>query len=389
MRSKKPETQSQRTEDTSSSTKTVSTSDSGFQEIAVKNGVLIPMQSNEPDNFSEIYNHLNRLRESVSPDVADYKEYLYDAVTADNEDTVKQAVLAQIKKYKIEGYRSAYNQQFIEYPSKVGFNNGLSTPKPDLIQGISLQAFEPYPVKDQLDGSAVPTSSLFPITLAHIAGEFKRPGGDLIQAQGQAAYDGASLVYGRSMARESMGRADPPGSAHVGSFISDGIHITTFVHYAAKNPLGKVVYHQWPVTDTNIQLSHQSFKTGRRQLRNLQDWARENSYLLKEDLLDQYKLSQAQSNEQSIPEENEYSAHGNGAGSSVVVGSEPYILVENSTQPESLPVLEAETFYITPQSSDPAHSPPPHVDMAKNIPKQRNTRSSARLSERRNREGRN
>lgn len=347
------------------------------------------MQSNEPDNFSEIYNHLNRLRESVSPDVADYKEYLYDAVTADNEDTVKQAVLAQIKKYKIEGYRSAYNQQFIEYPSKVGFNNGLSTPKPDLIQGISLQAFEPYPVKDQLDGSAVPTSSLFPITLAHIAGEFKRPGGDLIQAQGQAAYDGASLVYGRSTARESMGRADPPGSAHVGSFISDGIHITTFVHYAAKNPLGKVVYHQWPVTDTNIQLSHQSFKTGRRQLRNLQDWARENSYLLKEDLLDQYKLSQAQSNEQSIPEENEYSAHGNGAGSSVVVGSEPYILVENSTQPESLPVLEAETFYITPQSSDPAHSPPPHVDMAKNIPKQRNTRSSARLSERRNREGRN
>lgn len=200
----------------------------------------------------------------MSPDVADYKEHLYDVVTVDNEDTVKQTVLAQIKKYKDGGYRSAFNQQFTEYPSKVGFNNGLSTPKPDLIQGISLQAFEPYPVKDQLDGSAVPTSSLFPITLAHIAGEFKRPGGDLIQAQGQAAYDGASLVYGRITAHESMGRADPPGSAHVGSFISDGVHITTFVHYAAKNSLGKVVYHQWPVTDTDIQLSHQSVKTGRR-----------------------------------------------------------------------------------------------------------------------------
>ena len=355
------------------------------------------MQSNEPDKFSEIYNYFNRSRQSVSPDVTDYKEYLYDAVTADNEDTVKQAVLAQIKKYKDEGYRSAYNQQFTEYPSKVGFNNGLSTPKPDLIQGISLEAFEPYPVKDRLDGSAVPTSSLFPITLAHFAGEFKRPGGDLIQAQGQAAYDGASLVYGRNAARESMGRADPPGSAHVGSFISDGIHITTFVHYAAMNTSGKTVYHQWPVTDTNIQLSHQSFKTGRQQLRNLQDWTRENSYLLKEDLLNHYKLSQAQGNEQSIPEGNECSAYGNGyssAASSVVVGSEPYVFVDTPRQPESLPILEAKVFYVTPQSSDSAQSRrhdrlAPHVDVAKRIPKQRNTRSSARLLERRHREDRN
>lgn len=395
-RSRKTETQSRRTEDTSSSTKTVSTSDPRFQEIAVKNGVFIPMQSNEPNNFNEIYNYVNRPRESASPDVADYKEYLYDAVTADNEDTVKQAVLAQLKKYKDEGYRSAYNQQFTEYPSAVGFNNGLSTPKPDLIQGISLEAFEPYPVKDRLGGSAVPTPSLFPITLAHMAGEFKRPGGDLIQARGQAAYDGASLVYGRNAARESMGRVDPPGTAHVGSFVSDGTHITTFAHYATKDASGKTVYHQWPVTDTNIQLGHQSFKTGRRQARNLQDWTRENSYLLKEELLDHYKLSQAQSNEQPIPEGNECPEYGNGyssAGSSVVVGSESYVLVDRLTQPESLPILEAEAFYVTPHSSDSARSRrhdrlAPHVDMAKRIPKQRNTRYSARLWERRHQEDR-
>jgi hypothetical protein len=242
-KSRKTETKSRRTEDTSSSTKTVSTSDPRFQEIAVKNGVLIPMQSNEPNNFSEIYNYFNRPRESVSPDVADYKEYLYDAVTADNEDTVRQAVLAQLKKYKDEGYRSAYNQQFTEYPSDVGFNNGLSTPKPDLIQGISLEAFELYPVKDRLGGSAVPTPSLFPITLAHMAREFKRSGGDLIQARGQAAYDAACLVYGRNIARELIGRADPPDTAHVGNFISDGTHLTTFTHYATKDVSGKIVYH--------------------------------------------------------------------------------------------------------------------------------------------------
>lgn len=354
------------------------------------------MQSNEPNNFSEIHNYFNRPRDSVSPDVADYKEYLYDAVTADNEDTVKQAVLMQLKKYKDEGYRSAYNQQFTEYPSNIGINDGLSTPKPDLIQGISLEAFEPYPVKDRLGGSAVPTPSLFPITLAHMAGEFKRPGGNLIQAQGQAAYDGASLVYGRNAARESMGRADSPGTAHIGSFISDGTHITTFAHYAIQNALGKFVYHQWPVTDTNIQLNHQSFKIGRRQARNLQDWTRENSYLLKEELLDHYKLSQAQSNEQPIPEvaeANDYSEYGNdcSAGGPAEFGSELYVLADQPTQPESHLFLEPETSYITPKSFNSASSQhhdrlATNVDPARRIPNQRQTRSSTRLSERRRRE---
>jgi hypothetical protein len=63
-------------------------------------------------------------------------------------------------------------------------------------------------------------------------------------------------------------------TARLGSFISDGTHITTFRHYATKDVSGKIVYHQWPVTDTNIRLGHQSFKTGRRQVSNLQDWTR-------------------------------------------------------------------------------------------------------------------
>ena len=395
-KSRKTETKSRRTEDTSSSTKTVSTSDPRFQQIAVSNGVLVPRNSTQPNNFDEIRNYLNRPRESASPSLDEYNQFLFDADTADNEDTLKLAVIEQLKKYKDGSYRSAYNQQFTEYPSNAGFNDGLSTPKPDLIQGFNLEAFEPYPVEDQLGGSAVPTPSLYPIALAHMAGEFKRPGGDLIQARGQAAYNAACLVYGRNTARESMGRADSPSTAHVGSFISDGTHLTTFTHYATKDASGKLVYHQWPVTDTNIQLSSQSFKTGRRQLRNLQDWTRENSYLLKEELLDHHKLSQAQSNEQPIPEGNECPEYGNGyssAGSSVVVGSESYVLVDRPTQPESPPILETEAFYVTPQSSDAARSRrhdrlASNVDMPKRIPKQRNMRSSARLSERRHRDNR-
>ena len=135
-----------------------------------------------------------------------------------------------------------------------------------------------------------------------MAGEFKRPGGNLIEAGSQAAYDGASLVYGRTKARESMGRTDSPGAAYVGSFISDGKHVMTFAHYATRDASGTINYHQWPVTDTNIQLDHSSFKTGRRQTRNLQNWTRENSYQLKEELLEHYRLQQAQCQEQEVPE---------------------------------------------------------------------------------------
>src|SRR6266536_3334845 len=141
-------------------------------------------------------------------------------------------------------------------------------------------------------------------------------------------------------------------------------------------------------------MSFESFKTGRGQMRKLQDLTRENSYLLKEELLDHHKLLQAQSNEQPIPElpeENECPEHGNGyssAGSSVVVGSELYVFVDRPTQPESLLILEAEALYVTPQSSNSMRSRRHdrlalNADMAKRIPNQRRTRSSARLSERR------
>lgn len=351
------------------------------------------MDSTEPSNFDDIYNYLNRLRESASPDLEEFRSYRWKAVTADNEDTVKLALIRHLKEYDDGKYRSAYNQQFTEYPANVGFNDGLSPAKPDLVQGINLQNFEPYPVVQQFGGAAVPTPSRYPIALAHMAGEFKRPGGNLIEAQSQAAYDAASLVYGRNVARESMGRADPPSAAHVGSFISDGTHITTFTHYATKDASGKIVYHQWPVTDTNIQLGYESFKTGRRQVRNLQDWARENSYLLKKELLDHYKLSQARNNE-SIPEgveRREYRNCCSNAGSSIALGSEPYVVVDGPTQLESLPTLEAEALYVTPHSSDSARSQrherlTSHVDMETRIPKQRNTRSSARLLERRRHE---
>ena len=374
-RSRTTGTQSRRTKGTSTSTKSVSASDPRFPEIAINNGILAPMDSTNPSNFDEIFGYLNRPRESASPELDEYKQYLFDTATAENEDSVMQPVIGLLKKYNDGSYRSAYNQQFIEYPDNVGFNNGLSAPKPDLVQGINLQDFKPYPAREKLGGSAVPTPSKYAITLAHMAGEFKKPGGNLIQAQEQAAYDAASLVYGRNRALASMGKADTLATAHVGTFISDGTHIITSAHFATTGASGETVYQQKPTTDTNMNINFESFKTGRQRLRNLQDLTRKNSHLLKKELSDHYKLSQAQSSEQPISGVNGYSEHENGCssvGGSIEVGSESYVLVNEHTQPQSLHVLEEDAFYIVPQSSA----------MPKRLPKQRVTRSSARLLKR-------
>lgn len=119
-RSRKTGTQSGRTEDTSTSAKTVSASDPRFPEIAVTNGILVPMESTQPSNFDEICEYLNRPRESASPDLDESRQYLFDTATAENEDTVKQPVIGLLKKYNDGSYRSAYNQQFTEYPDNVG-----------------------------------------------------------------------------------------------------------------------------------------------------------------------------------------------------------------------------------------------------------------------------
>ena len=47
------------------------------------------MDSTQSSNFDEIYEYLNRPRESASPDLNKYKEYLFDAATVENEDIIK------------------------------------------------------------------------------------------------------------------------------------------------------------------------------------------------------------------------------------------------------------------------------------------------------------
>jgi hypothetical protein len=78
------------------------------------------------------------------------------------------------------------NQPFVNSPKNVGFNNGLSPARPDHLEGLTSQAFEPFQVREQIEGAALRPGP-GAITLAHSAGRFKAPGENMVLGEVQAA----------------------------------------------------------------------------------------------------------------------------------------------------------------------------------------------------------
>jgi len=132
----------------------------------------------------------------------------------------------------------------------------------------------------------------YSVTLPHIVGEWEGCGKGMEKAVLKSAYDGAALVYARNEALAYVGNPDPARHAKVLSFATDGTWITFFAHYAAQSWEGKLEYHQYPIAWTSLVNSYEGFKQGRRQLRNLQDYAMRLSYTLGHAVQERYKRHQ-------------------------------------------------------------------------------------------------
>lgn len=169
----------------------------------------------------------------------------------------------------------------------MGFNNGLSAAQPGLIEGLEIPQFKPFPIYKQLGGAAIPHIAPHSIALPHFAGDWNGPAKGTALAELQAAYAGASMVYGRDAARMVLEDPDPAGDAHVVTFTSDGEHIDTFANYCLETE-GRVLYYHFPITSTPITVSYDDFRRARRQLRNLQDYAKEASEALRDELKDKW-----------------------------------------------------------------------------------------------------
>ncbi|KAL8380650.1 hypothetical protein RB595_005089 [Gaeumannomyces hyphopodioides] len=278
------------TSDDSGSTKTISTTSTGFAIQTRKNGILEPRHSKPPTNLENLHERHARSRETASPPESVYKQYTKRAGQARNETTMVIETSGRLlKEYDDEGYTREFNQAFTGYPKNVGFNNGLSTPQPDFVEGLEMEEYLPFPVDEYVAGAVLYKDDPGSVTLPHIAGEWKGPAGDMREAELQSRYDGAALVHARNQALSHMGKSDPPGHAEITTFTTDGKNINFFAHYAAESEDGTLEYHQFPIKSTSLVNSHGEHKEGRRGLRNAQDHAREQSYALKDQLKEHYK----------------------------------------------------------------------------------------------------
>ncbi|KAK0655506.1 hypothetical protein B0T16DRAFT_314721, partial [Cercophora newfieldiana] len=207
-----------------------------------------------------------------------------------NEATLVVETSGKLLKKPPRGYNRVFNRSFTNFPKDVGFNQDLSAPQPDFVEGLEMQNYLPFPVDEHVRGATLYEDNPYSVTLPQIAGEWKGPDGSMREAELQSAYDGAAMVYARNKALAYMGKSDPPGHAAITTFTTDGTNLNMYAHYAIPSEEDDTLeYHQYKYATTNIKDSYQGHKEGRRGLRNAQDYAREQSYALKDQLKEYWK----------------------------------------------------------------------------------------------------
>lgn len=73
-----------------------------------------------------------------------YNDYVDRVEGAGNEATVVVHTSELLKKYS-KSYRQAYTRAFTNFPGDVGFNNGLSAPQLDFVEGLEAEEYRPFP----------------------------------------------------------------------------------------------------------------------------------------------------------------------------------------------------------------------------------------------------
>ena len=259
-KSSNSEAKSKSSATTESSSKTVSTTDSNFPPLAYANGILQEPNAKPPTNVNLLQDRVDRHRGTASPTESEYEVAAHKLLVAENEGTIAEETSKLLKDYRVTEYRRATNLPFKDFPKNVGFNNALSAAQPDMIEGLEMPEFDPFPVSEELGGAAVPYFPPNAITLPHLAGEWKGPGKDMNLARLQAAYDGASMVYSRNTACSFLANPDPIGHASVVAFTSDGTSVRTFANSRRRPKVKSNII--------NIQLralsSHQATRTSRK-----------------------------------------------------------------------------------------------------------------------------
>ncbi|KAG9230597.1 hypothetical protein BJ875DRAFT_546055 [Amylocarpus encephaloides] len=178
------------------SKQSISTTDTGFQDATFDNGILNPENSKPHTNLKKSKVQINRTRDTVSLSESKYEKFAHKVRTAPNEQTVLLQTSLLLKEYETDDsrYSKVYNQAFITFLKNVGFNTVLSATQPDMVKGIEMLEFDPFPVRQQLSRATIPTSGTNAITLLHLAREWKGLGKDIILVQTQLTSHRSSVA---------------------------------------------------------------------------------------------------------------------------------------------------------------------------------------------------
>ncbi|KAK0737062.1 hypothetical protein B0T21DRAFT_410528 [Apiosordaria backusii] len=256
--------------------KKISTTDSDFEQRAYVNGVFDPAASPPHQGLSTIRNHLTQHRTSPQPSEHAHQVYCTRISESYNEAGAALLVHSKIMRDYNESdlnYGKHCSRAITEIPSQ-DFNNGLSDPLPDVLEGLRTKV-----LPDHLHDNALHTKDS--LSFCHFAAEFKRTDGNLRQATVQAAYDGAVLVNARDRA---LAEARQDGTvaataidkatkeAAVFTCVTDGTVAEVYTHYSEGGQ-----YYQNLVAREGL-LSYPN--RGRELIRNTQDYARSKSYKL-------------------------------------------------------------------------------------------------------------
>lgn len=270
----------------SSRSKSISTTGVGFETQAFANGVLNPLKSAPfPVQDEDIQRRLDQARGSVSPPRSEYNVFVGRLDDAANE----TKIIEMYDKYVFQdsegrhfqsGYRVQPDKMWTGFPPNVGFNNGLSAPKPDKVEGFKKNTFPPS--IDAIRGTVLVKDDSDYITLPHMTLEFQAKEKNAHEAKVQSSYNGAAMVFSRNEALAYIEQPDPPGQSAVLSAAIIGPSWELYGHCAQPNQTtGRVEYHQHRIRGGSME-RFDEYKQSRKVLRNMQDFAREQAMDLRD-----------------------------------------------------------------------------------------------------------
>lgn len=183
------------------SAKTLSATAVGFEDRLRRNGVQHQEQSNcaPPSNLDDLTDEFYRPRvDSPTPSIGKYRRFAQFAAEASNEREMGSAVERCLLKDTFvdsemidQGYRPKLDKEWLDYPRNRGFNNGLTNPKPNYIEGYKRSKFPPN-ICDLGGAVTLDNKARDFVALPHFAAAYKGRDASIDLARVQAGYDGAA-----------------------------------------------------------------------------------------------------------------------------------------------------------------------------------------------------